>query len=357
MASYQIQIHDDYGNPIDGISDNEIIYLSSAIAENDIGEMEISLSNRWNWDFFRPDLMLRVERNAGAGYHLLGERNWFLRYWSVTGPRAEILTIKAYDGNYLLDGPIVAYSAGSAQAKKSGIADDVMKTVVSENIGPTATDTDRRLSGLTIEKNYTLGPSVEYSFAKDYVLDVLRDIAFASWQKGKYLVFDTVATGTGTVEFRTYMGQRGVNRGKSGSSPLMVQLDNPMLEKTHINERNFIYAGGQGQGSDRVIKTATNPAWTGASRWNRREMFANAANVETDNAVQEAANAALYENRPRLILTGQIPDDLTFGVDYDFGYIVVAQYAGVSFDCHVAAVSVNYVKGKEKVVAKVRGEA
>ena len=90
-----------------------------------------------------------------------------------------------------------------------------MKTIIDANMGSGATDATRDLSSLlTIQKSFSLAPDIDISYSRRQLLDVLQDIAAYSWKNGTYLTFDIVYTGPGTLEFRTYVGQRGVDHGK-----------------------------------------------------------------------------------------------------------------------------------------------
>src|SRR5574343_782046 len=62
------------------------------------------------------------------------------------------LIIGGPDARALLGSRIVAYPAGSAQAAKTDYADDMMKAIVRENLGSTATDTTRDLTGQRSEE-------------------------------------------------------------------------------------------------------------------------------------------------------------------------------------------------------------
>src|SRR5512139_513283 len=68
----------------------------------------------------------------------------------------ELTRIVAYTGNYILAGRIVAYAAGSAQARMTDYADDMMKEVVTDNLLGDATGA-RNISGLSLSAAAQLG--------------------------------------------------------------------------------------------------------------------------------------------------------------------------------------------------------
>lgn len=360
MARYQIVFHDDNGQRIDTFLLGDLSSMEYTILENDIGVLTLTLPLRWDFDWFQVDRIITVERDAGSGFYTEAEQGWFLRDWAFTSDENnnQLVELICYNGNYLLSGRVVAYNAGSAEAGKTNQADDMMKDFVRENLGSSATDTARRWANLTVEADRTLGPSITKAGSRQIVLTLLQEIALASWERGTYLVFDTVYTGAGQFKFKTYTGQRGEDHSSDSANPRLVTPELPRLEYLHGEEHNYIYCGGQGEEDARVIKTATNTAWTGASRWNRREHFEDARYVETEAAVQEDAYAFLYQYRPRRALSGNLQDSdgLRYGVDYRFGDIVTCQAFGVTMDCHVSSVHVTYADGQEALDILVRGE-
>jgi hypothetical protein len=365
MTDYTVLYCDDAGTLIDVWDRSLINALDYTLVENEVNALEITLPQWWDWDWFQVDRILQVQRNTGAGVSIDAARGWLLVDWEFFTDEAggQWVHLLALDGNDLLDRRIVAYSASTdtttnPYTTKTDQADDMSKAVVRENLGALATDAQRQLTGLSVDADAGQGPSITLSFAWQNVFNALSKIAEASWERGTYLVFDTLYSGAGGWTFRTYTGQRGQDHRATSPDPRLLVLSNPSLRRQHAQERNYIYCGGQGQGAARVEKTATHAAWSGASRWARRELRADARHSASEDAVQGQAYASLYANRPRLILTGDIQeaDGLRYGIDYQWGDLVTVQHQGYAFDCHITAVRVSYQSGTETIKASVRGE-
>jgi len=367
VVRYQVKIHDDSGNLIHVLREADITSINMTVAENEIGELVVSMPYRdYEWlDLLNsPDRILTLERDVGNGFAVEcgpgAERGFMLRDAEIEtdGSYNDTLRFYAYDGNYLLDSRIIAYTAEGSYTKKTDEADDMCILVVRENLGADATDTARRLARLTVAAGYGNGPSITESFARAGVLSTLQNIANESWERGTYLAFDTVYQHPGRFEFRVYNKQRGVNMGLTAIEKRVVRPWPCKLTWSRADERNYIYAGGQGKEEGRSIQTATKDAWVNASIWNRREAWANANNTDDDASILAAARMMLYYNRPRHILEGELQDvdGQRYGIDYHFGDIVVAQYKKWALDVHISAVTIDYNSGKETVKVAVRSE-
>jgi hypothetical protein len=263
----------------------------------------------------------------------------------------------------LLDNKIVAYAAGSAKAEITNEIDDMMKTIVRDNLGADCTDALRNLgtSVLTVQADATLAPSTTKGMSRRNVLSTLQELAQGSYQGGTYLAFDVVYTSASTLEFRTYTGQRGINHGRTSASPVIISrerrnLEEPALWERHSAERNYIYAGGQGIETERVVKTSSTAAALGI---NRREIWIDARNTDVEAAVQEEADYAVYENRYKRTLTGKIIDTsgCMDGVHYRYGDIVYAEYRGMGYDAHMDAMHVTITGGAEVRENYIKGVA
>lgn len=366
MVRYQVKIHDDSGNLLFILRDIDISRLEMTVAENEIGELTVEMpADVLKFSALKYcDYILTVERDLGAGFMVEcgpgAERGFFLRdiVYSTDGQGIDRFALRAYDGNYLLDSRVVAYTAESNYTKRTDQADDMCLLIVNENLGSAATDAARRLSRLTVETGNGDGVLLTKSYARANVLNMLKSICDESWEEGSYLVFDTVYTAPGRFEFRVYIGARGVNMGSSQTNRRIVRPYPCEVTYSRKDERNFIYAGGKGEKEGRGVQTATNAEWAGASIWNRREDFINAANADDDASVLAAARTALYKSRPRWLISGTLEDreGQRYGVDYHFGDIVVAQYRDISMDVHISAVNLVYEAGKETVSVTMRSE-
>ena len=340
--------------------------LEYTLAENEVGVLELSLPFS---QFIWPPILdgrFEVYRRVGAGaYYLDGGCQWLLRDWALEKSGNEsIISLRAYHTNHLLGRRIVAYNADTSQTAKTDYIDDMMKEIVYENYLAGAVAARNISAYMTAQADLSLAPRVSKAFSRRNVLAILQELAQLSYENGTYLVFDAVKTGDALTEFRTYTGQRGVNRGTTGAAPLTVSVENdgltePVLAYAYADEINYIYAGGKGEGSLRVIQEASDAVRLAASALNRSEYFYDARNGSDDPAdLLSEAEEQLAERRPRVMFDAVLHENrnLLYGIHYNWGDIVTAQYQGMVFDCHVDIVNVRVGGGEETVTAKIHGE-
>jgi hypothetical protein len=346
---------------------DQFLKLTYARAVNDIGTLVLELDPNSDASLYQRDTRLGVWRQGPNGALALDtECVWLVRkvkrVLSASGERR--LRVTAYSANELLRRRIVAYAAGSAQASKSGYADDLMKAIVSENLGSDATDTDRDISAyLTIESDLSAGQSISKAFSRRNVLTVLQELADASAEAGTNLYFDVVTPTPGALVFATYTGQRGDDRTITSNAPLLFSpelgnLADGELEEDYANEVTVVYAAGRGEGDEREVVEVEDTTRSGASPFNRIEALRDARNAETTAELTAEGNGFLKAGRPRLVFGGSIVDtpQCRYGVEWKWGDKVTVQFEGYTFDAHIAAVSVTIDNGSETVTAALKAE-
>jgi hypothetical protein len=297
-------------------------------------------------------------------------REWNLKY--VDG--VSTVTLKGPDQNDLLNRRIVAYAAGTSQATTTTNVDDAMKDVFNENLIGGATDTDRDWSGnsLTVAGDTSDGTAIEKAFAWRNCLDVLQEMNEASRADGNEVFFNIVPLSFGSdtttinLEFQTFTGQPGADKTSgTGSKPVVFSPEWGTLEEAtvtydHTQEQNYIYAGGQGEGSDRDVQEASDSDLINASPWGRREGFKDARNEETSAAVLDAANDRLIARRPFVTFTGRLLDteNMRYGLDWFLGDKVTASVFGQQYDGVIRAVRVKVDQdGEETITAHIESTA
>ena len=245
----------------------------------------------------------------------------FLRYWGWHGDdRGLIMTeLGGPDQNDLLRRRIVAYKAGTSQTELSGstLVDDGMKDIFYENFLAGATGARNIASlGITVDADQGAGPNLDRSFAWRRVVDILRDLNEASRAAGTEVFFEVVVAsldekGHPSLEFRTYTGQPGSDKTSGSAQPVIVGLEYGNLEIPQLiydwrNTENYVYAGGQGEESDRNVQEVSNSDQIAMSPYNRCEGFAQANNESTNEGVQGAGYARLGKYAPIARFTGYI---------------------------------------------------
>ena len=354
FSTYNLRLTDAVGITSFGILDD---YIQCDLARNVNvpGALTLRLPPHYPAYLFRRDNRLAVERGVNGGKPTLHlETYWYIRKSRIVigADGREQWEIRALDSMSLLQRRIAAYAAGSSQVDKAGPADNLMKAIVNENFSAGATDASRRISAeyLTIQPDLSLAQSIDKSFVRRNVLIVLQELAQSSTQLGTYLAFDLVPVSERQLEFRTYVGQRGRDRRPTASvgGPLIGtsygNIRNAVREEDATNERTFVYAGGQGEAEERVIRTAADNGRIGLSPFGRIEYFRDARHQTDADEVQDEAEASLREGRPRILVSGDFVDtpQVTYGVDINYGDIVRVEDRNGSYDARIDTVHLSF---------------
>lgn len=356
MANYSLLYRDPNGVLTTVIKD--FFKLEYARKENDFGSLYLDVPPVFGTGFFKIDGQLEIQRTLRDDLpaYLEGETTWFIRKIThKTEGNRKWLHLLAYDAVHMLERRVIPYYAESAYTKKADYADDMIKAIVRENMGTLAVnrdtlaaDTARNLSALiNVEVDESLAPLIEKSFAWRKVLPTLQEIAQDSRLQGTYLAFDVVQKVPNLWEFRTYTGQRGINRGQASGNAFNLSIENDRLNYVTLSgdytrEITYVYCGGQGEGNDRNIQEATDVARATMTPFNRIEDFVDARDNEKPETVLAEANARLREMIPKYIINGhvlQTPSSI-YGRDYNFGDIVVVKYMGMTYDVHLDGIHV-----------------
>jgi hypothetical protein len=326
--------------------------------------------------WLRSDLRVEASRAYadGADYNLQDGMVGLVRDWSRYQENGvDTLSLTAYDFNHLLKRRIVAYLGGTSSSDKTGYADDLMKAVVRENLGATATDTARDLTaaGLSVAPDTSLGPSVtKKGLAWNVVLDMLVGIsdqsaadAYGNASPATRVYFQIEPLSRTTMEFRTYVGFFGADRSLAGgSNPVVVapelgNLTDAQYLQAGGDEVNFCYAGGTGTANNRIISTAADVTRIGQSIFGRCEGWRDARNAGVSlTDVANEAKAGLVAGRPKRTFYGTLQDTPTcrYGRDWHFGDKITVRYGGESFDCVLTTVVITLTTtGAETITAKL----
>lgn len=368
MARFEVWYADDQGNRIAPVYD--VAGLQYVIVSGDVGAASISFPRRGQlYDDSTPDRRLHIYRISDTGTTL--ELTCFLNEFTIEtdDDGLSLRSSGAVDLNDLLRRRIVAYYAGSAQAYMSGNADDVMKEIVRDNFvdnadysGTPNPARDVDDYGLSVASNDSAGASLEMGFSWRIVLNTLQDLQASSRAAGTEAFFGIVPLTETTMEFRTWTGQPGNDRTADGNSPIVFSpewgnLRKPSIRYDYTKSANYIYAGGRGEESNRVIGTASDGNRAGVSVFGRREAFARASRATSQTAAVDVAENELALSRPKLILSGELLDTpLTpyGGSGWRVGDRVTVRYAGYEVNTIVRSVRVKVnADGRETITARI----
>ena len=360
MTEHYIRYMDFAGNLIETITDFAL--LEYGRAKNEIGVLDMALPANAMPVLPIVDGRLEVYRKVGAGaFYLDGETQWLIRkFWYSGHPNNPTLNIQAFDMMTLLDRRYVEYPADTTYTSKTDFTDDMMKDIADENAGAAALVATRNMAPyLSIQADLGLAPATTKAFSWRKMFPLLQELAEISLENGTWLGFDVVKVSDTESQFRTYANYRGNDVSASVTvSPENGALVDAVLMYDYSGEITEVTAGGRGEGVDRVTVPVTDPVRLARSPLNRIEKAIDARQTESTAALLAEAEAELKAGRPKIILEGQIndTDDLKFGVHYNYGDIITAQYMGIVIPCHVDMYSIRVQGGDETRTIKIRGE-
>lgn len=365
-AQWSVIVADPLGNPL--LQLNKFIALDFVRVENDVGAATLTIPADYGESFFRTDNTLEFMRSIdGFQPYRDTETVWFIRdAQRKTVGRQRVWEIPAFCLNDLWRRRIVDYNEGNAFTSKLDYLDDMGKAVMRENFGTLATDPTRDISAyLSTQDDASAAPIDRLSFARDKIDETLKSFANASLALGTYLVFDTtvIREVQPRFEFRSYIGQRGVDR-RAGNkivfSSARNNLDNVVVRWDSTNEVTRAVIGGQGVGTTQAVQRVDNVTRQGASPFNLIEAWENHT-AETDAAgLTAAGNALIAKYRFRKTITGTIKaaPGAVYGLDWGWGDRVPAEDGADSFDARISTVRVHVDQNNGEVVtADLKGEA
>ena len=246
------------------------------------------------------------------------------------GNRRVLLSGPCY--NQMLDRRIIAYPAGNAMAYKTQVyADDMMKEFVDENLGGSATDSDRDYSNyMSIQANQGAGTQLRKACSWENLLGVLWALHVASRKTPNTAAFfGVVPLGTGyDMEFRTRIGQWGQDHqhpaGVDGAVVFSVDSGNVTYmhqDYDSDDELTVVYGVGPGHRDDRMQVEVSNATGITESVINRIEAAYENSNSETSNNLTDQSEERLREYLPKedfAVTVASIPG-CEIGVHWDLG--------------------------------------
>lgn len=319
----------------------DFIKVDCVLAENAIGAIEVTLPMLYDDSFFQRDARLAFFRQPASDAlrlvpRLVGNTVFLLvrrrKRQLQDGTWQQVITF--VHPNHLLSRRIIPYNEGTSQALKTDLADDLIKAVIRENFtAATVTTRNWASSIFTVDVDTGGGATVRIEMSYRAVLETIQEVAAQSMTEGTYTGFEVSGRETGAMTFRTYTGQRGVDRSSTSGQPLIISavdgsLTEVELDEDYTNAPSFIYALGQGALDERAVGTWENTTLTASSPWGRFELATNQSQTETTLMLEGVAKRRLWELRPRKTMTCRIVDteQATFGEEYDWGDKIVAQF-------------------------------
>jgi hypothetical protein len=345
---YELWLTDDYGVRLKNL--NSYLSFSASKVDLGMGKINIDLPQSFDLSLFNTnklDRMVQVWRAPNGGKLSLWNV-YFIRKWNFKmSGNSEEITISGPDIKDLLRRRIVAAYAGTEHGVGVDFADNIMKSVVRNSmlnsIAPLPSAGTRAWANLSVQGDTSLGPEITKEFSFDVLMSgsaggVLPSLSKAAKAAGTEVFFDiipnVVTSNSINFLFITKTGQPGQDVSDTVVfSQESGNLKEPELEIDYTEEENYIYAGGQGEGTERSIQQVYDATRYGLSQWNRCEGFADVSSVKTADAIREAGRNRLEEFRPKIYFSG-IPVDTAgtrFGRDWNWGDKVTAKYRNYQF--------------------------
>jgi hypothetical protein len=365
--NYYVVLKDPSGNVLAIISD--FFSLDYTRIVNNVGQLDLELPVNRYIGLIQPYSTLEVWRSAGGGItsmYLDTETIWIILSMALKLDDSGqlVLHLTALDANDILNTRYVVYYASTAQTSKTGVAGDLMKAVVTENVSASASDyASSTYQGITFHAVHRPGQFrrrgfISMSFSWRKVLTVLQDMAAASTTAGTYMAFDMVADGYNHLEFRTYSGmQRGNDHRLTSNNPIILDPYTGNLAATsltfRLHQRGYFClcgrAGDRCQPDGRG--TSSNAARLAISPLSRAELFQDARQATDATQVQDAADAALRDNRGLVTYESKIIETPTnrYGIEYKFGDTLPCQFLNQLVDCMLTKVHVSVAGGQETI--------
>lgn len=197
---------------------------------------------------------------------------------------------------------------------RTGLAEDVMKAYVSDNIGPTA-PTARRIPTLTIEATEGLGPEVTGSARFETLQELLVAIGDVSG-----LSF-TVEQVENDLQFQVY-------EPVDLSANVRLDLYNGQLTKSEYAysqpKATRTIVGGKGEAEARIfLERTSTDSLAAETDWGRRiEVFKDAQSTEDTAELQQAGDEVLSVDGKTITTVSISPSDdqvMRYGIDWNLG--------------------------------------
>jgi hypothetical protein len=336
---------------------DEIAFLNYTKIVNGIDTCNIGLPWKKYGNIFRPDYQLQVYRSPTIGGKRRLEGIFFMRQ-AITRTRVEdnvtILDMSGFGPKEFLKRRVIKYKSGTSEASKTDFIDDMMKEIVDENMGAAAEsdDADRAVAytngNFQIQADASAGASETRSFAYRNVMTELRALHQLSRTNNPLIYFDIVPVTPSLFEFRTYVGQRGGDKrftaGKSAFyfSTERGNLEGPQYEINYNGEKNVVYVGGGGEGEEREVVEREATGRSELSIWARNEKFRDDRQEGETAGLQATGDEELGKFRTEQTFVANFLDapGSRYGIEWDFGNLHTAFYAGQTFDVEIKVVYV-----------------
>lgn len=341
---------------------HDAVRLNYVLSDTDVGQFSIALPPYYYDLVQMPDAVFEIWRSPDGKTHNC--EGVFFADWVEDRYEDGVWrpTFGGSDVNVLLGTRVIAYKANNAYSSKTNNADDMMKYIIRENLGASATDTDRDLTGVgfSVDGDYDIGVSQTRSFSFNRVDDTLRSIRDASIRDGTPIFFRVEAVGFNPLSlvFRAYKNQIGTDRTVTTGGnrlvfdPTMGNISDFVERQDYSEEVTVVYVLGSGIEDGRLVEEVEDTSRSKRSPWRRREAVYDNSQISTSAGAIDAGNAVLNAGQPKKRATGLAisAPGTVYGRDWFLGDRATLRGRKRSYDIRMASVNVE-VDGQNESVS------
>ena len=292
------------------------------------------LEDDWFVRIFRTDPYTQTRSMVYSGMHITT-----VDQARTTGD----LIFNLYGSGYtqLLTRRVVVPPTGYENSDKTGPAESILKSYISDCL-VSPIDADRIMPGVSIEADSAEGDYIEYSTRYINLLTVCENVANAG--KIDFGLIEGNNLGEVIVRARQTWGKDRRQGNLEGNQPtvfsfLFGNMAIPILSINASDEKNFIYVGGPGQGTERQVEVVSSPT---TKPWGRKEAFVEARQQDSDISILSTGLAYLESKKKAEELNFDIIQTVgsRWLVDWDLGDLITARYFDKVFDKKIVEVGV-----------------
>lgn len=366
-AYYQIVVMTPLGEQVALF--NEYSGMSYSLKLNDVGHAQFNLpiDRREMHKVFQTDSIIEIQRSVPSkgigwypdylGFHRTPQRQ-------ITEAGNEFFTSYSRSLNDLLRRCWIPYPAGSFTprgengfVKKLGPADDIMKAIVRENVGPNVAESLRLITYANMDMpNFDVAPDMGQapewggSFAYQNVLKTLQEIGIA-----RSVDFAVVRTQRTPVQFSFVTGYPMFGADRTGTDAVIFSREfgnvkNISYTQSATDEVTAALVLGKGLEDDRSY-TAGLGTRISASPYNRCELIKDARNQDDEDLTAEVEDILrLSAANESFVFQALQESQFIYGRDYFLGDRVIVRYDDITRTKRLVAVNVKVDDNGEEQV-------
>lgn len=331
---------------------------------NDVGVFAMTLPSDPDWPaIFTVDSMIDVERTSPLTGKLQIEDTYLTRLLHrFRDGSEEKFVVGGLSLNHLLARRVVDPAddptAAGGYSTKAGPADDILFDYAEEQCGSVASAL-RRYPNFEVGPTASLGLPAGRRLRYENLLETFQEVAnqsnidfIISRLTANLLRLTIAPIGSDRTRTRNYPGSVFVEL-----SPLRGNLSDPSLLYDRKQEKNYVYALGQGPGENRIVYKLQGDG-VNDSPWNRIEFTTDIREAERGDTttISTQARAALYEQQAKKEFTfkptGTEPGNI-YRLDWDIGDVLTCSWDDEVLDLRVREVEISLDNAGETITPKL----